>query len=89
MIIIIFSMAIELTARQIRQAAADADLDERTVQRWLLGLPIRPGCQERLAVALAAQGIEVEIPRYATMVSAFPDAVKGAGQPITTERKNP
>jgi ribosomal protein S11 len=42
-----------------RQAAADSDLDVRTIERVIRGQAVRPICRERAVRALAAHGVDV------------------------------
>lgn len=38
----------KLTPQQRRELAAEAECDDRTVKRWLEGLPMRPTTKTRL-----------------------------------------
>lgn len=48
-----------LPIKTLRLVAAEAEVDERTATRVLLGLPTRPVCRERVAQALDKRGIDI------------------------------
>ena len=59
-----------ITLKQVRQIAIDADCDPRTATRALLGLPCRPSLRERIVGAAVKHGVAVEtLPKLTTTAS--------------------
>ena len=75
--------------RVLRQAAADSDLDARTIARVVSGQPVRPICRERAVRALAAHGVDVsKLPLAAAGGSLQLGARRAASTDTTTTRKD-
>jgi hypothetical protein len=55
------SAAIPLPLKTIRQVAADAEVNEKTALRVLVGNPVRPGGKERVLAALRLRGITLPL----------------------------
>lgn len=51
----------QLTTTQELRIYADAEVDRRTLQRFLAGLPIRPRGADRIRAAMRSLGIEFPI----------------------------
>jgi hypothetical protein len=52
----------QLTTTQEIRISADAEVDRRTIRRFLAGLPIRPRGADRIRAVMKQLGIECDIP---------------------------